>query len=80
MIDWINTAQAVTPIVAAIFGTVVACWNLGLAHHPPLRRSTHRQIEAPEQFNRDRQRLVLDPARWSAHPLDTLWPETGMAS
>jgi hypothetical protein len=70
----------VTPIVAAIFGIAVACWNLGLAHHPPLRRSTHRRIEAPEQFNRDAQRLVLDPAHRIAHPLGTLWPETDVAS
>jgi hypothetical protein len=39
-----------------------------------------RRIEAPEQFNRDTQPLVLDPARWSAHPLGTLRPETGVAT
>jgi hypothetical protein len=40
----------------------------------------HRRIEAPEQFNRDTQPLVLDPARWGAHPLGALWPETGVAT
>ena len=60
-----------------IFATMVAEWNLGL---PRLVAPIHRRIEAPEQFNRDTQPLVLDPARWSAHPLGPLWPETGMAS
>ena len=41
---------------------------------------THRRIEAPEEFNRDTQLLVLDQARWNANPLAVLWPETGVAS
>ena len=30
MIDWIKTAQGVAAILAAIFATMVAWWNLGL--------------------------------------------------
>jgi hypothetical protein len=67
---------------AVIYATVVAWWNLGLPRllFSPELAPIHRRIEAPEQFNRDTQPLAPDPARWSAHPLGTLWPETGVAS
>jgi hypothetical protein len=30
MIDWIETAQGVAAIIAAVFASMVAWWNLGL--------------------------------------------------
>jgi hypothetical protein len=72
----------VEAIVPPIFATMVAAWKLGLprlvfsAEPAPI----HRRIEVPEHFNSDTQPLVLNQARWSAHPLGTPWPETGVAS
>ena len=61
---------------------MVVWWSLGLPRlvFSPEPAPIHRRMKAPEQFNRDTQPLVLDQARWSAHPLGTLWPETGVAS
>ena len=82
MIDWIKTAQGVAAIIAAVFASMVAWWNLGLPRlvFSPELALIHRRIEALEQFNRDTRLLVLDRARWSANPLAVLWPETGVAS
>jgi hypothetical protein len=44
MIDWIKTAQGVAAIVAAIFATMVAWWNLGL---PRLVFSPEAPIQLP---------------------------------
>jgi hypothetical protein len=80
MIDWIKTAQGVAAIVAAIFATMVAWWNLAL---PRLVFSPetpiHARIEALEQFNRDTRLLVPDEAWWRPNPLGMLWPETDAA-
>jgi hypothetical protein len=72
----------VEAIGSPIFATMVAWWKLGLPRLvlSPEPVPIHRRIEAPEQLNRDTQPLVLDQARSSAHPLGTLWPETGVAT
>jgi hypothetical protein len=54
MIDWIKTAQGVAAIVAAIFATMVAWWNLGL---PCL-------VFSPEQMS-DTQPIDLNSASLS---------------
>jgi hypothetical protein len=79
MIDWIKTAHGVAAIVAGIFATIVAWWNLGLlrlAFSPEAARGTvHHGIEALEQFNRDTRLLLLDQDLVAAHRLGMLWPE-----
>jgi hypothetical protein len=47
--------------VAAIFATMVAWWNLGLARlmFSPEPAPIHARIEALEQFDRDTRLLVL---------------------
>lgn len=82
MIDWIKATHGVVASVPAVFSRQ---WSPAAASATPCLvfspepTPIHRRIEAPEQFNRDTQRLVLDPDHRSAHPLGTLWPETGVA-
>jgi hypothetical protein len=77
LIDWIKTVQGIAAIVAVIFATVVAWWNLGLPHlvFSPELAPIHVRIEALEQFNRETRLLALDQAWWSVNPLGMLWPE-----
>ena len=49
-----------------------------LVFSPEPAPDSHRRIEAPEQFNRDSAWCSTQPA--GLYPVDTLWPETGMAS
>jgi hypothetical protein len=53
----------VAAIVAAIFATMVARWNLGLPRlvFSPELAPVHRRIEALEQFNRDTRLLAPTP-------------------
>jgi hypothetical protein len=69
MIDWIKTAQMVAAIVAAIFATMVAWWNLRLPRLvvSPELAPIHARIEALEQFNRDTRLLV--PTRPGGPPI-----------
>ena len=55
MIDWIKTAQGVAAIVAAIFATMVAWWNLGLPRvvFSPELATVQTRIEALERLNRE---------------------------
>jgi hypothetical protein len=67
MTDWINTAQEMAAMVAAIVASMVAWWNLGLprAVFSP-EAPIHARIAVLEQLNCDTRLLVLDQARWSA--------------
>jgi hypothetical protein len=60
---------------------MVACCNLDLPHlvFSPEPAPIHRRIEAPEQFNRDTRRPVLDRAWLSVNPVGMLWPEMDAA-
>jgi hypothetical protein len=81
MTDWINTAQEMAAMVAAIVASMVAWWNLSLPRAVSSPEAPiHARIAVLEQFNCDTRLLVLDQARWSAHPPGALWPETGVAS
>jgi hypothetical protein len=62
MIGWIKTVQRVAAIVAAIFATMVAWWDLDLPRlvFSPDLAPIHRRIEALERFDRDTRLLVLD--------------------
>jgi len=68
MIDWIKTAHGLAAIVAAVFATMVAQWNLGLRRlvfspEAPI----HARIEALEPLNRDTRLLV--PAQAGGAPI-----------
>jgi hypothetical protein len=64
MIDWIKTAQGVAAIVAAVFATMVAWWNLGLPRlvFSPELEPIHARIGALERLNRDTRLLVPRPS------------------
>ena len=67
MIDWIKTAQGLAAIIAALFASMVAWWNLGL---PRLVFSPeapiHTRIETLERLNRDIRLLMPAQAWWRA--------------
>jgi hypothetical protein len=62
MIDWIKTIQGIAAIVAVIFATVVAWWNLGLPRlvFSPELPPVHRRIEVARAIRPGHRLLVLD--------------------
>jgi hypothetical protein len=53
MIDWTKTEQGLPAIVAAIFSTMVACWNLGmprLVFPPELAPIDARRLSRPSRY------------------------------
>jgi hypothetical protein len=78
MIEWIKTVQGIAAIVALIFATVVAWWNLGLAPplFSPVLAPVHRRIEVARTI-RPGHPAPGSSTRpwWSANPLGMLWPE-----
>jgi hypothetical protein len=81
MINWIETVRGIATIVAAIFATVVAWWNLRLPRlvFSPELAPMHRRIEALEQFNGDTRPGARPGHWWRVNPLGMLWPETDAA-
>ena len=75
MIHWIKATHGVVASVPAVFSrqwSPAATSATPRLVFSPEPAPTHRRIEAPEEFNRDTQPLVFDPARSSRHPLGTL--------
>jgi hypothetical protein len=65
----------VAAIMAAISGTMLAWWNLGLPRlvFLPELAPIHARIEALEQFNRDTRSRRSTKPWWSANPVRRQW-------